>query len=322
MGGRGAHRPQNFVQTLCDFPCFSYTVCEIAFTFLGMDKQDQDKLTSTGLETVREAKRRGAKQSSHKGHSHAQERGSALTPLGTTWLQVRRDWETGAFTLRGLADAHSVPVGTLRYRMAKEVWGDRPIAPAVQAALPGLVEDPSPRDSSVETVLAAIEGRAPDPDVTHKERASNVAQRKAVVLRGHRQISDQLQVLYSKSVKLLDRYMDGELPFSFVKTKNERGEDMYLPFRLVSAQHGLFDGLDKVAKIAERLINIQRKAHGLEGVDGDGNPIKPNGSGATNILAGLREDEILTKVDGLMTALKAPTRLTPVPELLRVPTDA
>lgn len=281
-----------------------------------MANPDDDAPITTG-ETLREAKARGAKQTSHAKKHHAQERGSALTHLGVTWSQVRRDWETGAFTLRGLANAHGLVKSTLIYRMQKEKWGDRPLGPAVSAALPGFVHELSPKDASVEQVLAAIEGRVPDGDIIHAEQAASVAQRKAVILRGHRMMATELRQLYAKSVKLLSDYMEGRQENAFVISKNERGEKIHLPLRLISAQHGLMDGLDKAARIAERVISVERLANALEGVDGDGNPLKALGS-SVNPLSHLTEEEILERTKALEASLVVPGRLTPVPSGLEL----
>ncbi len=284
-----------------------------------MAKQDNDADISTG-ETLRQSKSRGARQNSRAGKGHSQERGSALTPSGSTWAQVKRDWQTGAFTLRGLSSAHMVPLNTLTYRMKRDEkngapWGDRPLASAVTAVLPGFVVDADARDVSVEQVLADIEEREPDADTVHKERASAVAQRKAVILRGHRQIAAECHALYTKAAFLLSEYMQGRQASAFVKASNEKGEQILLPLRLVSAQHGIMDGLDKLVKIAERTIKIEREANALQGVDGDGNPIKATGL-STNALAHLTDEEIVRKTEELAASLTVPGRLTPVPSEL------
>lgn len=281
--------------------------------------QDQDGITVSG-ETVREAKSRGGKQQMSRG-VHRQVHGSAKTPLGSTWLQVRRDWESGAFSQRALADAHSIPIATLRSRMAASAnagdpWGSRPIADLVSKALPGLMDATTPgvdpSAGTIESIIAQTEGRPVDPDAVANERAGGVAQRKAIILRGHRSMADRYQKLVNRTMDLLEEYVGGSMPFAFVRSKDAQGNPIVVPFHLLSKQHGFMDGVERAGSIMERTIKLQRMAHGLDGVDGDGNQIKP-GSGGVNPYAGLSDDELKVKVLQLASSLTLPSRVTPVP---------
>lgn len=282
--------------------------------------QDQDGITRSG-ETIREAKKRGGRNQPSKG-KNKQAYGGMTTPSGTSWLQVRSDWLTGAFTERGLADAHGVPIATLRSRMHKksDPWGPRPLQHSISRALPGLVDalpdgGGSASMDTIEAITAQIEGRAVDSDAVHVERASSAAQRKAAILRNHRDMANAYTKLANLSVKLLTDYAEGSLPCSYVKSTDADGKLIHLPFYLLSKQHGLMDGVDKVGSIVSKAVNLQRLAHGLEDVDGDGNQRKP-GAGAVNQYANLTDDELATKLSQLTESLSAPRRLTPVPPVL------
>lgn len=282
--------------------------------------QDQDGLTRAG-ETVRDAKRRGGKTQPSRGKSR-QSYGAATTASGTSWLQVRSDWESGAFTERGLADAHGVHIATLRSRMRRkgDEWGPRPLQGMVSRALPGLVDAlPSGRDASSETIEAIIaqaEGRPVDAAALSAERVNASVQRKAVTLRSHREMADSYARLAQTTLKLLTDYAAGNLPCAYVRSKDHEGKDIIIPFHLLSKQHGLMDGVDKVGSILGRAFALQRSAHGLEDVDGDGNPKKPNGAGVANPYSRLTDEELVAKLGALSTALASPSRLTPVPPVL------
>lgn len=282
---------------------------------------DQDA-TFSSAETVREGKSRGGKMQS-TARVHRQKRGSAMTPSGTSWLQVRRDWETGAFSERALADAHGIHVATLRARMRRkgDEWPPRPTAALVSAALPGLMDavpgDADPDAATIESITAQIEGRPADSDAALKERAKASAQRKALVLRNHRDLADRYQRLATSTLELLANYSQGKLPRAFVEAVDHEGKKVLLPFHLLSKQHGLMDGVDKCGTILAKAIQLQRLTHGLEEVDGDGNPKPKSGSGAgANPFVQLTDDELRHEFVSLIDSLRSTTRMTPIPPAL------
>ena len=239
-----------------------------------------------------------------------------MTPFGTLWSQVRADWETGAFSQGALAAAHGIDKGTLRNRMRLEGWPERPVADLVQKALPGLVEAASvtdPDSDKVEVLLAAAEGRVVDPDALAEEKASGIAQRKALVLRNHRQASDRYYALALHAVKHLEDYAGGSMTVSFVRARGADGNEFTLPFHLLSKQHGFMDGVQKVGVVLEQAIKLQRHSHGLEQVDGNGQQRKPSAAGALGGLSSKTDDELTRTVSELMSDLRSSGRETPVP---------
>ena len=266
--------------------------------------------------TVRDAQSEGGRAGTGKSKQHRQRRGSALTPLGTLWSQVRTDWLTGAFSQRSLAAAHGLDVATLRHRLNKEQWGDRPMADQVQPALPGLVEAISfadPDGERVESIIAATEGRPVDPDALFEEKASSMTQRKALVIRNHREVSDRYYKLALAAIQHLEDYSNGKMTISTVRAVDPEGKSFNLPFHLLSKQHGLMDGIQKVGSVLEQAIKLQRHSHGLEGVDGDGNKRPPGSGGGIGGLNSKTDDELAQAISSLMTDLRSGGRETPLP---------
>lgn len=280
---------------------------------------DQDSKTHSA-ETIREGKSRGGKMQG-SARCHRQKRGSAMTPIGTSWLQVRADWDSGAFSERALADAHGVHVATLRARMQREGWGARSSKVLVSQALPGLVDalpgETDPDAATIESITAQIEGRPADTEAALKERAKASAQRKALVLRTHRELADSYQRLASSGLKLLVDYADGKLPRAYVEARLEDGSKVNLPFHLLSKQHGLMDGIDKAGTILAKAIQLQRMVHGLETVDGDGNPLPKAGTVQSSPFTQLTDNELRNEFYNLVRSLESSSRVTPVPSGLQ-----
>lgn len=281
---------------------------------------DQDaKFTSA--ETVRDGKSRGGKMqpSARARGPNRQKHGAMTTPSGTSWLQVRADWETGAFSERGLADAHGIHVATLRARMRRkgDEWPPRPMTALVSAALPGLMDalpdGGDPDAATIESITAQIEGRPANNDEVLKERAKSSAQRKSLVLRNHRTMADDFQVLAYSTLKLLTDYSNGKLPRAYVTSVDSEGNKVTVPFHLLSKQHGLMDGVDKCGSILMKTIQLQRAAHGLEEVDGDGNPKPKDGKSSANPFTQLTDDELRMEFANLVNTLNTSGRVTPVP---------
>lgn len=276
---------------------------------------------STSAETAREGKSRGGKmQPSIRSRGvNRQKHGAMSTPSGTSWLQVRADWATGAFSERGLADAHGIPISTLRARMKRkgDEWPPRPMSALVSAALPGLMDalpdGGDPDAATIESITAQIEGRPADSDAMLKERAKVSAQRKSLVLRNHRTMADDFQALAFSTLKLLTDYSKGTLPRAFVTSVDVEGNKVTVPFHLLSKQHGLMDGVDKCGSIMMKAIQIQRAAHGLEEVDGDGNPKPKDGKSSANPFTQLTDEELRMEFANLVNTLNTSGRVTPVP---------
>lgn len=298
---------------------FAESFSLIKFIPMSELNQDQDAKVHS-VETAREGKSRGGKMQPSVRSPHRQKRGSALTPLGTSWLQVRADWESGAFSERALADAHGIHVATMRARMQREGWPARPMRHLVSQALPGLVDaipgETDPDLATIESITAQIEGRPADSETMLKERAKASAQRKALVLRNHRYLADAYQKLASSGLTLLIDYANGSLPRAFVKAKNEKGEEVTVPFHLLSKQHGLMDGIDKAGTILAKAIQLQRMVHGLEAVDGDGNPLPKAGSVSASPFTQLTDGELRSEFQKLVESLQSASRVTPIPPAL------
>lgn len=261
-----------------------------------------------------EARSRGGKQKIRKNQKHAQKRGSLTTPTGASWLQLRKDWETGAFTVADLAHAYGVNAKTIRYRMQTEAWPDRPLGPTVARALPGLVEASLPdgaKDSeTIEATIAILEGRSADPDEVLKEKGAAVARRKALVLRDHREFTARYRGLFLAAVECLEDYSNGVIRRSFVRGKNADGSEVVLSFNLFSRQSGFIDVVDKVGGVLERTIRLERLANGLEGFDGTGERRPGAGeSGAPmDLYRGKTNDELASMLTTMVASFDEPHR--------------
>lgn len=271
-------------------------------------------------ERKQEGRRAGGRNKCQKGQRR-QGYGSLETPSGGSWLRMREDWLTGAFGLNDLAQMYGVPRKTIEYRMKKEAWGDRPVAPSVSKILPGLMasvaDGAPPTSETVEAIIAMAEGREIDPDAVALEKAGGIAKRKAGILRDHREMATAYRTLFRKGAEFLEKYASGEASVSFVRGKTPDGREIYTSFLLFSRQHGFLDAVDRVGMILERVIKLERQTYGLEDVDGDGK--KRSGGGALGPGAGfqsLSDEELRQRHDALMRSLATPSRVTPLPGVL------
>jgi hypothetical protein len=249
-----------------------------------------------------------------------QVRGSEFLPTGQPWSQVKADWLTGAFTMRGLAEAYNIALPTLNGRMKREGWPAPEIRGMVARALPGLVDgssaDPlaAPDSNTVEALTAIVEGRPIDHRAAAQERASTQAKSKAAILRAHRDASSRYMLLAVRVLDLLEEYSQGRLPFAFVLGKGQDGAPVAMSFNLLSKQHGLMDGVDKLGTILGKAIELERHANALQNVDGDGNAMKKD---AQNLVASMTDDELASEIAKLNLSLSRQGRETPIPLGLR-----
>lgn len=281
---------------------------------------DDDSVLASG-ETLRQAKSRGGKSkaiTSLETASRGKKKGGRKAK-GTTsdvnWPAIREQWMTGRYSKPELAEMFGVPIGTLKSQAHRDRWPSRPLGPMVQQVLPSLAEaaDPNASPETIERLLAAAEGREVNEEASDRERAVAAAQRKASVLRRHRNIADLYFALAVKTTHLLSDYADGKMSRSFVKTKDPDGKDVNVPFHLISKAHGFSDGVYRVGMILQRAVSLDRMVNALENVDGDGNPIGSGGAGASDQVSALTTDELERKLEELLDNLKAPGRVTALP---------
>ena len=269
-------------------------------------------------EALEAARVRGGKNRVGKKGPHRQKHGSLETPNGGSWLRIRADYETGAFTANDLAQLYGVNPKTVRYRIAKDGWV-RSVGPTVSRALPGLVAEVADGlldSETIESAVAAAEGRPIDADAVLLEKGQAIARRKAGVIRDHREMALRLRSLFNKSVDHLEDYCGGKLRRSYVRGVNSKGEEMILSFSLFSRQTGLIEAVDKTGAILERVIRIERQVHGLETVDGDGRDRGDRGSDPSSLFRGRTTEELETDLSTLIESLRSPARLTPVPSAM------
>lgn len=280
---------------------------------------DNDAVVSGG-ETLREARSRGgrgkrtpsleaiAKKANLKATaSSAPDR----EQLRNRRLAASRQWLSGNYSLKELASMHGVPFRTMQSWSKRDSWPPRPTGSLVGKMLPSLV-DGSPSDT-VEHMTATAEGRRPNEEQVNAERARLTANRKAGVLRRNRDVADRYHHLALKTMELLTTYAEGKMERLTVVGKDKDGFEVHTPFYLISKTHGFADGVYRVGMIAEKSIKLDRLAHGLENVDGDGNPIKLGKGGVQDPNASKRTDELERELDELMSELRSPGRLTPRP---------
>ena len=247
-----------------------------------------------------------------------QKKGSLELPNGGSWLRVRADFESGAFTIADLAHMYGIPKSTIRARSLRDNWV-KSLAPEVSRALPGLAQiaNGGIRDEdTIEAVIAQAEGRPVDSDAIVKEQASTVARRKAGVLRDHRDLLQRYRLLFVRGAEVLEEYSQGRMKVSFVRGTNVKGEEMVLSFSMFSRQSGFIDAVDKLGGVLERVVKMERQSYGLEEVDGDGNPLKMKGPASSDPLGGMRlksTEELESDLLALVSDLRQHDRVTPVP---------
>lgn len=282
---------------------------------------DDETIVSTG-ETLREAKARGGR---NKGKPSLE----AISRKANRNKEKERNdrvraftlWQTGNYTKRQLALALGVHYDTLKSWAKRDEWPERPLSAAVAEILPGVVASESGETN--EEVLAAASGRRPDQEQVQKERANAQAKRKSQVLARNRLLADRYHLLAMKTMDLLTDYANGTLVRSVVKTVDEQGKPIFTPFYLISKTHGFADGVYRLGMIAEKSIKLDRAAHALEGVDGDGNPLKLGKGKLADPLATKLTSELEADLQNLLAAIQAPGRVTEKPSgLLPMVLDA
>jgi hypothetical protein len=239
-----------------------------------------------------------------------------------SWFQLKSDYESGAFTVMDLHKLYGVSRQTIMYRAKNDGWV-MSTAPSIAKALPGLVEalDGAKDSESVETLTAALEGRPVDASALAKEKSAHGAARKARVIHDYRDFVARYRKLFSKTADFLEGYAEGRMPFAFVRTKETvdgKEREVVLNFSLFSRQTGFMDAVDKVGGVLDRLIKLERSAHGIEDFDGDGR--KRGGVGGVDPVSAYRNrstDELTRDLSLLVDSLQSNVRMAPV----RVPVD-
>lgn len=220
-------------------------------------------------------------------------------------------WMTGRYSMQDLAAFAGVPVHNIRQWVHRYQWPPRPIASSVLDALPGEVVG-AQGETDVE-ILSKAAGVAANPDEVARQRTLSVARRKATVLSRNRELADRYHALAMKTMGLLADYAEGVQIRSTVRTVDAEGNPVFTPFYLISKANGFSDGVYRMGMIAEKSIKLDRLAHALENVDGDGNPIKAGRGGLQDPLSGRLTSEIANDLETLLKSLNQPGRLTPVP---------
>lgn len=229
-------------------------------------------------------------------------------------------WRTGEYTQAQIGIALEVPTGTVYSWSSRNGWPPRPVAAMARDLLPSILEEEVEGGQTIEAVLAAAEGRKENKVESDRERANNQARRKAKVLKRAQDLADKYHTMAASLVHHLNNYMAGTQDRSVVRSVDEEGKTIYLPFHLISKTHGLADGVYRVGMVIEKSLRCDRLAHALEGVDGDGNPTKATGAvGLGDPMSSKTNEELIAESKRLFSLLETPGRLTEVPPGLLEP---
>lgn len=284
-----------------------------------MDASNPSEVPGLDAESRRKAgNSRGGKNHCTVNRPHRQTHGSYETPNGRTWFQLKADYESGAFSVMDLHKLYMVSRQTIMYRAKKEGWV-MSTAPSIAKALPDLVEAMAGANDSdsVEALTAAIEGRPLDAAALVKEKAAHGTARKARIIHDHRDFVGRYRKLFTKTADFLDMYSEGRMPFGFVRTKemvDGKEREVVLNFSLFSRQTGFIDAVDKIGGVLDRLIKLERSAHGIEDFDGDGRKRGPGGVDPVSAYRNRSTDELSQDLSSLIQSLSSNVRMSPVRE--------
>lgn len=209
------------------------------------------------------------KDSTRKSASGGQEAKTRRTP--TDWDAVERDYRTGRFTKRELAEKHGISHTAINKRAIKFAWvqdlSER-INQATQAKLAQQVRNEAKaklEQFSVSTLVAKSVSDSFQNDVETIDLASDI---NAIVVSRHRkglsEITDVRRQLLSQVAQAAANLPDLAEVIEMVRNPDENGVDKANDaMRKAMNRSSLIDDLKKLAEVDERVRKGEREAFGI-----------------------------------------------------------
>lgn len=158
------------------------------------------------------------------------------------WPRIRAEYETGAYTLRALAERHGVKHTTIHQRIKREGW----------------TQDPSSEVKRLRNAkLAQLDASEQDVDSVRRPVAEAAAERQVDVIASHRRLTKRLRGTVERVLDLVHQYLYGN--------EEQRIEAMVI-LKLGSGD-SLTGHLNSLSTTVERIVRIERDSYGLSEAD-------------------------------------------------------
>lgn len=158
------------------------------------------------------------------------------------WPRIRAEYETGAYTLRALAERHGVKHTTIHQRIKREGW----------------TQDPSSEVKRLRNAkLAQLDASEQDVDSVRRPVAEAAAERQVDVIASHRRLTKRLRATVERVLDLVHLYLHGN--------EEQRIEAMVV-LKLGSGD-SLTGHLNSLSTTIERIVRIERDSYGLSEAD-------------------------------------------------------
>jgi hypothetical protein len=158
------------------------------------------------------------------------------------WPRIRAEYETGAYTLRALAERHGVKHTTIHQRIKREGW----------------TQDPSSEVKRLRNAkLAQLDASEQDVDSVRRPVAEAAAERQVDVIASHRRLTKRLRGTVERVLDLVHLYLHGN--------EEQRIEAMVI-LKLGSGD-SLTGHLNSLSTTIERIVRIERDSYGLSEAD-------------------------------------------------------
>lgn len=158
------------------------------------------------------------------------------------WPRIRAEYQTGAYTLRALAERHGVKHTTIHQRIKREGW----------------TQDPSSEVKRLRNAkLAQLDASEQDVDSVRRPVAEAAAERQVDVIASHRRLTKRLRATVERVLDLVHLYLHGN--------EEQRIEAMVV-LKLGSGD-SLTGHLNSLSTTIERIVRIERDSYGLSEAD-------------------------------------------------------
>jgi hypothetical protein len=158
------------------------------------------------------------------------------------WPRIRAEYETGAYTLRALAERHGVKHTTIHQRIKRDGW----------------TQDPSGEVRRLRSAkLAQLDASEQAVDNVRRPVADAAAERQVDVIASHRRLTARLRGNVERILDLVHQYLHGD--------EEERNAAMVV-LKLGSGD-SLTGHLNSLSTTIERIIRLERASYGISDIE-------------------------------------------------------
>lgn len=164
------------------------------------------------------------------------------------WPRIRAEFETGAYSLRALAERHGVKHTTIHNRLKREGWTQDPTSEVRRLRNAKLAQLDA---NEQQTERLSTNGQ--DMDAVRRPVAVEAAERQVEVIASHRKLTKRLRSTVERVLDLIEQYLNGD--------EEQRAQAMGV--LKLGGGDSLTSHLSTLAGTIDRVVRMERDSYGL-----------------------------------------------------------